>query len=250
MDGNIANGGLVIQFEHNNIISDFGKYWFMNADDEYVYYSDGTRDNYLCRMSKDDPDGSVILKRSCANVVLDGDWLYYINESDHRIYRCLRVGRSESLITREEVTEFVMYGKTDVIYAPVTGGLRSTSQVLNNDVKPVMLCALGSKLFFADGANNFYLTCIDLNPENGYRKACIGQIVPRYINCYGCFIYFTDAFNGNNIYKLNIEGGAPIRISKESANYLHVIDNYMFFWNGSVWKYIPLDGGDAKEVGL
>ena len=246
--GNIANGGLIIKFNHKKIISDFNKLWFLNTDEEFIYYSDGSNNHCLCRYNDNDPEGTVILKKPCTNVILNGDWLYYINELDHRIYRCLRNGRSESLFLREEVSEFVIFGKNEMIYATKTGDLKCLNGILAKSIHPLNLCIAEGKVFYVDCSNNYFLTYIDLNPANNYREQCVGEIIPTYINSDGQYIYFTDVLKGNAIYRLRNKSDNPVKICGESAGYLHVIDDELFFWNGSVWKHISLEGGNAKEV--
>ena len=239
MHGNIANGGLIVKFGNKNIVSDFNKLWFMNTDDEFVYYSDGTRGRFLYRYNESDTEGSAILKKPCTNLVLSGEWLYYINESDHRVYRCLRSGRSESLILQEEVSEFVMIDNHDMIYASETGDLASFGEILAKGVHPCRLCIANGKVFYADGSNNFFLTALSLAPNNN-RVQCVGDIIPTSLNSYGQYIYFTDALKGNAIYRLHTEGEVPDEICEESAGYLHVIDEKLFYWNGLAWKHISL----------
>ena len=246
--GNIANGGLITKFWHKEVVSDFNKLWFMNTDDEFVYYSDGMNSHYLCRYNENDPEGSVILKKPCTNVTLSGDWLYYINETDHRIYRCLRSGRSESLLMREETSEFVIYAKDEMVYATDAGDLKGFAGTLAEGVRPSKLCVAGGKVFYADGSNNNFLTFMNLNPEGSFREQCVGDIIPTYINSDGQYIYFTDALKGNAIFRLHTNGGNPLKICGESSGYLHIIDDRLFFWNGSAWKQISLEGGVAKEV--
>ena len=246
--GNISNGGLVAGFRHREIVSDFNRLWFMNADDEYVYYSDGLNNHYLSRYCDNDPEGSVILKKPCTNVTLNGDWLYYINESDHRVYRCLRSGRSESLFIREAVTQFVMVGKNDIVYATEAGDIKGMQGVLAEGIHPASLCVADGNAYFADGSNNYFLTFMNLHPAASYRKEYVADILPTYLNCDGQFIYFTDALRGNAIYKMHTQGGNPIKICGESAANLHIMDEKLYFWNGSTWKTIPLEGGRAIEV--
>ena len=248
MHGNISNGGLVAKFGNKELISDFNKLWFLNADDEFVYYSDGGNGHYLCRLNENDPEGSVILKRPCANVALGGDWLYYIDESDRRVYRCLRGGRSESLILREEVSAFVLTGKNELVYAAKTGSLKTLNGTLAENAYPANLCAADGKAFYSAVSDNYFLNCVDIGRKSGCRGRRLCDIIPSFINSDGRHIYFTDAKKGNAIYRLSAGGGSPVKICGESAGYLHIIGDELFFWNGFVWKRISLEGGNAKEV--
>lgn len=248
MYGNLMNGGLVAEFRHNEIVSDFGKYWYMNADDENVYYSDGTDGHYLFRMSAEDPEGSMILKKPCANVILNGDWLYYINELDRKVYRCLCNGRSESMILNEEVTIFIPYSRSSILYVTASGDLKSQGSILAQGIYPTRLYISGGMLYYADRSNHGFLTCIDLAPDNAFREQCLGEIVPISINGNAQYIFFTDALQGASIYRMGALERKPLKICDEKAGFLHVIDERIFFWNGKTWKTIPISGGNAKEV--
>jgi len=245
---NMANGGLVLKFKHKEIISDFNRYWFLNTDDEFIYYSDGTDNHYLYRYNENDPDGTVIMKKPCTNVILYGDWLYYINESDRRVYRCLRTGRSESLFLNEAITEFVMYDKNDIIFTTEKGDLKSFEKTLASGINPSNLCFADGLIFYANGFDNNYLTCMDINNGSDEQGIKMGDIVPTYINSDGRYIYYTDALQENAIFRLGLRGGNPLKICGESAGYLHILDDELYFWNNTVWKKVSLDGGNAREV--
>ena len=248
MYGNVINGGLVVRYMHKEIISDFIRYWYMNTDGESVFFGDGLDRHYLYRTSEEDPEGSVILKKPCAYIMLFGDWLYFINEDDHRVYRCLRNGHSESLMMRDEVVEFLPFGKSNIICVTKAGDIKNLDTIMAKGIYPARLNITGGKLFFADGSNNYYLSCIDLDPAGEYQVKCLGNIVPTSINGCGQLIYFTNALSENNIYRMDVSGGPALKICGESAQNLHIIDRDIYFWNGSVWKKLSLDGGAAKEV--
>ena len=247
-NGNIANGGLAVNFRHQIVLSDFNRFWFMNTDGEFVYYSDGTNGHYLCHYNDSNPVGSVIVKKPCTNITLSGDWLYYINESDGRLYRCLKNGRSESVVIREKVSEYVIYGEDDIIYSTHARDIKCEKEIMAKGVSPSMLCIAGGKLFFANGSDGNYLSYIRLDGSDGFHTTRIGDFAATFINSNGRFVFYTDALKDNAIFRMPADGGSAVKICGESAGYLHIIEDKLYFWNGSLWKYIPLDGGVAMEA--
>jgi len=247
MYGNIGNGGLVVELRNSSVFSDFNRLWFMNSDNEFIYYSDGSS-HFLCRYNENDLGGTAVLQKQCTNITLHDDRLYYINENDRRVYCCLRDGRSDELVINDTVKEFVIVEKGYIVYVSKSGDIKNCDGVIVAGVNPVRLCATSDKLFFADGSNNFALSCIDLNPVGDSLIHRIENAVPSYINSMGQFIYFTNVLEGNMLFRLDTETETILKICGESAEYPHIIKDNLFFWNGRAWKYLSLEGGMAKEV--
>ena len=225
MNGNIANGGMLAKW-HDEIIFARPHEWFLNTDDDFIYYSNRNEENRLYRKREPKEEGKVLVKSPCSGLTLFGDGLYFVNENDKKVYRCSLEGRGVSRCSDRETTEFVVLDDGEVY--------------INSAVR--RLCACGEKVYFADANNDFVLTSIEVKSGE---KVVYSSIKPSYINVYGDDIYYTDRMRENRIYRL----GSRFSICGESAECLHVIDDWLYFLSGKKWKKLSLiNFGDAEDV--
>ena len=260
MDYNLLNGGLILNVAGNLIISDIknyttrfrtetdGMFWFMNTDGGSVYYSDQKRCNALCMMDIDRQKEEVVLDKPCYGLVLNNDWLYYINENDKKVYRCLKNGRSETKIIDAEVgcfiieEECIFYSTPQGIYTSTESG--SDREKLSDSLASSMLF-INEKLVFSDKNKHNVLTILDLNSDNVNR---VDGIAPSSMNTDGRYIYCANRLNERSIYRVEPEKGNSIRICGESAEFLHVIDNELYFCIYHEWHRMSLAGGQPEKV--
>ncbi|MDR2711598.1 MAG: DUF5050 domain-containing protein [Clostridiales bacterium] len=225
MNGNIANGGLLTKWQ-GEVIFARSHEWFLNADDDFIYYSNRNEENRIYRKREPKEEGMVLVKSPCSGLVLFDDGIYFINENDKNVYRCSTEGRGTTPHSKKETTEFAVLDDGEIYLNPAAR----------------RLCASRGRVFFADAANDFVLTAIEV--KSGEKEVYSG-IKPSYINVYGDVIFYTDRMRENKIHRLDMKN----YICGESAEYLHVIDDWLYFMTGKIWKKISLvDYGEAIEV--
>ena len=219
MNGNIANGGLVIK-SRNKVCFARTDEWFLNADGMYIYYSDRADSNCLYRRTNTSDGGRRVLSDPCSGVRLFGGHIYFINETDMKVYRCMKNGEKKTLCSDDMTSEFGVFED---------GGLFINAAARR-------LCVSGSKAVFADATNGFALTIID--SATG-AKEVVPDVKPSFINIHSGNIYYTDKMKGNKIYRLN-PSGDRLSIYGGSAECLHVIDDWLYFISDYRWKRLSL----------
>jgi len=225
MNGNIANGGLLAKWR-DEIIFARPQEWFLNTDDEFIYYSNRSDENRLYRKQNPQEEGRVLLKTPCSGLVLFGDGLYFVNENDKTVYRCSTEGRGLTRCSSKETTEFAVLDNGEIYINPAAR----------------RLCICQERAFFADANNDFVLTSIEV--KNG-EKEVFANIKPSYINTYGDDVYYADRMRENKIFRL----GSRYSICGDSAECLHVIDEWLYFLADKSWKKVSLvNFGEAEEV--
>jgi len=225
MNGNTANGGLLVKW-HDEIIFARPHEWFLNTDDKCIYYSNRSDENRLyCKQDPKD-EGKALLKTSCSGVVLFGDGLYFVNENDKTVYRCSTEGRGVTRCSSKETTEFALLDNGEVYINPAAR----------------RLCVCKEKVYFADSSNDYVFTSIEAKSGE---KEVYANIKPSYINTYGDDIYYSDRMRENKIFRL----GGRHSICGDSAECLHVIDDWLYFLVDKAWKRLSLmNFGEAEEV--
>lgn len=260
MDYNILNGGLVLKVDGRLIISDMksyrtvcdseteGMFWFMNFNGTSIFYSDQKKNNALCRMDVTAKREELILDKPCYGLLLYKDWLFYINEDDHKIYRCLTNGKSEAKVTDEETGSFIL--EEDCIFYTTPQGIKTCNKEGNNretvsDADASVLILIDKNLGFPDKKKLYAVTLLDLNTN---KTKIVEHMASASMNTDGRYLYCTNRLNGKSIYRVDPEQGTSLRICGESAEYLHVIDNELFFCINREWHRLPLAGGQYEKI--
>ncbi|WP_410771622.1 DUF5050 domain-containing protein [Fontibacillus sp. BL9] len=268
MNGNIHSGGLALKKEGNLFLTDLrnysgtflqkeetgdmtlvdGVFWFMNPSYDAVYYSDQAQGNRLCRWNMASQTSEMLLDRPVYGLIRSEDWLYYVSETDQKIYRCLLNGKNESRITDEPVEAFVVEG--NLVYYATQQGIRSCSPTGSNrelvsESAAVHLIKMGHRLAFADKKNRYLLSVFDLHTGE---TQVYEDISPSSLNTDGRYLYCANRSNENSIYRIDPETGSKIRICGESADYLHILDDSIYFCSRLEWYRMSLSGGQAAKV--
>lgn len=229
VSGNIANGGLAAKWRGTVVFAKPNE-WFLNSDDEHIYYSDRSDRNRLYRKREAGGEGTPVLKEPCSAVTLHEDGIYYINEDQMKIYHCSKEGRGRMQYSGESVTEF--------------GLLRDGGIYANPGAR--RLCVDGQTAYFADVGNNYALTVADA--ASGAIIKVFPDVRPSFVNVHDGCVYYTDRMRGNAIYRLDTYG-SKLSVFGSSSGYLHVIDSWLYFISAKKWHRLSLlDFGEAEEI--
>lgn len=260
MDYNLVNGGLIAFAGDEPIVSDFttfrttyrsvldGMCWFMNVADTRVYYSDQRRRNAICFLDLEDGREHLILDQPSYGIVWDQGWLVYLNEEDGCIYRSDANGKQRDKLFGEKSSGFLLAG--GLLYAATNRGIvcqrmdGAERELITDGITCGMVMA-GGKLAYADHANRGRLTLVD---------TVTGQIdvmhdyVPISLNTDGHYLYCSNVHRQRSIYRIDPERMSGIRICGWHADYLHVIDDELYFVSNREWHRMSLSGGQPRKV--
>ncbi|MEK4043788.1 DUF5050 domain-containing protein [Paenibacillus sp. FSL H8-0048] len=269
MNDNIAGGGLLLQSPGAFYITDLcgtlepepgtyllnrdegsaaglpGILWFMNEAGGMLFASDQSRGNVLVRVDTGTQELKVVLQEPCREIRLQAGWLYYINEKDGRLYRCLPDGRKPERLTDSVVQCYTILGEqlyyacAQGIYSCPLEGNRST-RLTEGGAAYLQTC--GARLLYADLTNGHALTLLD--PLSGEREA-YPDLIPLSMISEGGYIYCCNAGNDGSIYRLDLKSGESLRIYGERADRIHRVDGQLFFVHQESWYTMPLSGGQA-----
>lgn len=266
MNYNIINGGLIQEHHGRLLVTDWqdysgtylveeerrvplnGMFWFMNASNGSLYGSDQFRDHHLIRLDLDSQRAELLAEYPVYGLTLGGEWLYYINESDRRLYRCHLDGRHESRLTDEDTSSFLL--DEERIYYTTGQGIRSCGLTGNgreviSEHAAVHMILLDGQLIFGDKKNQYALTMLDLLTG---RTEIHTDIAPNSLNSDGRYLYCANRSNGSTIYRIDPASGTKIRICGDSADVLHIVDGDLYFCNNREWYRMSLFGGQAVKV--
>ena len=229
MNGNIANGGLTVKWRGCVVFAEPNE-WFLNADEDFIYYSDRSDRNRLYRKCGASGERKLVMKEPCSYVTLYEDGIYYINEDHMKIYRCSKEGKGRTLCSGERTCEF---GILDY------GGI-----YINPRAK--RLCVAGHTAYYADAGNNYALTITDTRDAS--ESKYFPDVKPSHINVHDGNVYYTDRMRENALYRLD-PYGARLSIFGAAAGSLHVVGNWLYFISGRKWLRLSLlDFGEAEIV--
>lgn len=262
MDYNLVNGGLIAKAGSEWLISDLktcrtrqrgeidGMLWFMNVDEGFVYASDQRRKHALVRVGLDHGDINVLLDQPCYGVMLEKEreQLYFLNENDGKLYRCSTDGKELERLTSDSIRGFVMeeeylYLATDhgIYVGNRDGGHRER---ISECVTTSMAFAEGT-LALADRTKQHRLTLIDARSG---RSEGLDEFAPSSLATDGRYLYCANRVSRRSVYRIDPIRLSSIRISGDGADYLHVIDNDLYFCSNREWQRLSLAGGQPVSV--
>ncbi|WP_051569331.1 DUF5050 domain-containing protein [Alkaliphilus transvaalensis] len=274
MINNIINGGLALKIQSSHYFTNIGDCsgtylvdegnipkkvadglaWFMNFHGEYIYYSEERDNNYLYRLNVITNQEEVVLKKSCSNLILFNNYIYFIDEIDRRLYKCRSNGSELMKEVNEEVVCFTI--NNDSLFYATSNAIKQVYLINGNketvvtDVEAIRLLVKEEQIILVDKNNNYYLTLYDLPSKN---KHTFDGMMTTDFNVDERYIYCSNSNDGKTIYRISIEDGSSIRICGDKASNLHVIEDEIFFINedkNNSWYKISVSGGHAKMVML
>ncbi|TYQ16045.1 UNVERIFIED_CONTAM: uncharacterized protein DUF5050 [Acetivibrio alkalicellulosi] len=268
MNCNLENGGLVLKVDDKIYISDIknfsgtyvidntdeihliseGVFWFMNFFDSHIFCSEQKKDNSLMKFDVNYSSEEIILNVPCYGLYGSDKYYYYINEVDRKLYRCFINDRKEELIVDDQVICFCVSNR--VLYYSTSKGIQSYNLDSEDkehisDSHGINMMILSKSMLFTDVSNDYLLTTIDL--ETG-RIDAIEDIYPGSINTDGKYLYCTNRKNSSSIYRIDIDRKNSIRICGDSGEYLHIIDDEIYFCNKLEWYKMSKLGGQPNKV--
>lgn len=242
------SGTYIINEESGDSVMTDGVLWFMNENGQSLYYSDQARGNRLFKYDLVSSASIQLVDRPVYGLTLSGDWLYYVNETDRKIYRCLKDGSKESCVTDDPAESFLIDSER-IYYTTQQGirvcGLTGSNRELVSEVTAAHMIKMGSRLVFTDKRNHYSLSVLDL--ETG-ETSVHDDITPTSLNSDGRYLYCANRSNDSTIYRLDLESGSKIRICGERADYIHILGNEIYFCSRLEWYRMSLSGGQASKV--
>ncbi len=227
-------------------------FWFMNTDGKYIYYSDQRNRHGLYRLNLLSKREELLLDRPCYGLVLKDDWLFFIDEMDQKLYRCTKDGLNLSKIIDEKIIAFTAMNNS-MWYTTAGGNLKrcNLSNMKSNSVlstTAVGLIVVNQWVIFADKHQNYSLNIYNTLTQT---TSTFDEIQASGINTDGRFIYCSNGKDDRSIYRIGIEDNSVIRICGEKTDFLHVIEDQLYFCNlghEKAWYKMSLHGGQATIV--
>jgi len=268
---NVSNGGLIAQLGDCLYVCDLSGYggtlamsqdgataweagavmWFAASDGRGLYCSNQKDYDCLTYLNGKDRTETRLLKRACANLVMLGGKVLYIDEEDGFIYIYDPVRSKSSLVIKERASSFILV--SDTVYFASESGLKRFSPGDRRAEKlancyPVSLNFAGGQLIFADARQDYALCRYDF----GLCKLVVADgIRTQSVIATDEYIFACDLADGNSIVRASLATGAHIRFCGECADKLHVIGEHLFFLNrndGNAWYRVSVSGGRPTPV--
>lgn len=224
--------------------------WFANSYGKYIYYSNQKYSNKMFRLDTETNKSEQFLDiPSFQPIIIDND-IFLINEEDKKLYSYNLTNNS----------------RTKILDCPINSFLLHNNRIIYNNDNEIASCSLGGKdrevllgtaalrliirdnaIIFADKNNKYILT--ELNLLNGQKYAYEDISTIGYTSD-GRYIYVTNISNGSSIYRIDNESKSCFRIYGESADYLHIVKQELYFLSNDNWNRMDLAGGQALKIDI
>ncbi len=245
---------------------------FIVTDDKYYYISP---EGGIVSIDHDGSNSTKIVQDKAYQIVMMGDYIYYINNSDDScLYKVKTDGTSKTKLGSTKVAEidkannFIYYISNYKVNKVGQEG-EGQSQLNYDDVVSWILVE-GNDLFykvfnFDHGAR---LKKSDLNGSNsveivsdepsGYVVSNNNTNVDFWYahneHILDGWIYFVNKSDSNSIYRVKIDGSEKFKISSdfvEDKNDIEIVGNYIYYRNsndGNKYYRINLDGNNRQAL--
>ena len=256
---NIQNGGLVNKVQGNiihnklsqlsNIVGIDTIPWFINYDSNtnYIYYSNVSKDNYLCRIDLESKE-EIILEREPVYLLVNiSDELYYINEKDRNLYSYDIGTKKINKLIDEPINTFYIDGET-ILYSNAKGITRlnnknGSREVFSKQVA-IAICKQDDLICFIDQKDY----SINYLYEGEFKR--IEDSKTMNLNIYKDCIFYSNANDKSHIYRYSVDSEFNIKFIPERAQYIHIIEETMYYFNQDTkeWKYVSIFGGKPQVL--
>lgn len=266
-----SSGGLINVFNNELFVCDLEKYtgtyilseagnvmdqinglmWFANQIENNIYYSNQKDNDFLYCLNTENWAEKCVLERPCGNIVAFGADIFFLDEIKSLVYRYEPQTDKMVLFIKEKVSSFILHN--GAMYYASERNLKKCclfgGKIENlADCVPVRMTISRNQLIFADKANHFVLSCLDLVSGNLNK---IEKIKTQSIVADEEYIYAANLLDNRSIVRVGILTGETIRFCGEKADKLHILQQYIYFQNQNdknTWYKMPLAGGRSVRV--
>ena len=250
-----------------NILANDSVY-YINADDNYLYYSrNGNKDysqmgflnvniNSLCRMSLRNKKVIILDDANCSNASLAGNrviYYHYDSEDATSLYSVMIDGTEREQISKVALDPACMVGEK-LYYSGVerdhnlhTMNLEKKDSAFVNSLNLWMPNIQGNTLYF-----------MNLDEKNRIYRSDIGGNNPVGVTSYGSSDYnitgnylYYQSIKGNpdGLYMVDLASGAETLIAEGQYNHINITSRYVYFadfFSGTTF-HVPI-GSTAVEI--
>ncbi len=227
--GNISTGGYAV------------------GDGSFVYFSNANDGYCIWKMNISSGSIEKLNTTQSWNICYSDGWIYYSNyDDDYSIYK-MRTDGSENTKLNDTKSLYLNVGGGWIYYTDSRNGgyicrmdINGKNHSVLNNVKSVYLCLLGDWIYFANSSDNSYLYKIK---TDGTELTLLCKKDARCLNLSNDSIYFLSLEDDSvfsNIYKIDIDGGDPVKFSEDYAEQCVLYDGYIYF--------VAADGGHIERI--
>jgi hypothetical protein len=261
---NIKNGGLVARNEdwiyYSNTSEDWNLYKvkddgtqktkltdyaviFVNVVDDYIYYSDYVFAETSCilKIKTDGTNQSIITEEPAYGVIVINDWIYYANSYDNLVYKIRTDGSEKVKLLNTRVNGFIVHDG-HIYYKDFKDGMIYKKEI-GKETHTALIKKEVKTFVLAD--NWIYYTSLD-NGDNLYKVTINGESDTRLAdvkfgysyNIKDDWIYYSNESDYGRLYKINTDGKGNIKLSDDDVSDINIIDEWVYYLNLSEGKKI------------
>jgi hypothetical protein len=244
--------GTYILSEDGDIIDCIeGLMWFAAPHGAQIFYSNQKDNDYLYCLDTESLTESCLLQKSCGNITVFDDTLFFLDETDGLIYKFnIQNGKVHPLM-KERVFAFIL--RAGIFYCAFAKGLlefnfQSEKANVLTDHIPICLSYTSGRLIFADRSQDFALSGL-IQGQNEPKK--INLIKTQSIVADEHHIYAANLLDNRSVARVDIASGESIRFCGEKADKLHIVGEYLYFQNQNdknAWYRMSLSGGRSIRL--
>lgn len=252
---NSADGGGI--YKTNDVISekiceDNAK--FINVVGDYIYYVNYSDGQKIYKIRKDGTGRRIVCTEQASYLTVSGEYIYYSYHSGRGVGNIRKVDRNankspgtditndeaEYLIVSGDIIYYVNKNEGNSIYSVHTDGTYR-SKISSDRAKFITLSESKGKIYYITDAGQLKVmdksgvntSTISVSNGNTGKNAVITAM---NITDNGNYIYYTDASDGNKIYRAPLVDYFRIsgdKYSEDYANFINIVDDKIYYTKGN-----------------
>jgi hypothetical protein len=223
---------------------------YLNVAEGWIYYSNFSDGHKLYKMKTDGTSRTKLTDCQVSDVNVINNHVYYVNwdNTDEKqinvLYRMDTGGQNNTVIDDGPCSSVITDGEFLYVTRPTGGGDFSIFRMNLDGSDPVQLNS-GHYSHFPNicGEYIFYWSVgenrLRRMQKDGSENVVVGNMPVDYVNAWGNHVYFSNAADRYNIYRIDTGGTTPEKLTdipKDepdlpgfSPNNIYVIDGYVYY---------------------
>jgi hypothetical protein len=224
---------------------------FINVMDDWVYFCDFVFEepSYLIKIKTDGTEQTIISKDAAYGVIIRDDRIYYTN--DGFIYQIDLDGKNKRNMLDTRVNGFTLVDNY-IFFRKSTDSM--IYKVKIGDTKSdLVVNKVVEQFVVVDGW--IYYTLYPEDGDNLYKITINGENdtklsddIVSYPNVMGNWVYYTNYSDQANVYKIDLEGRNKTKLTDERGIEINVIDDWVYYARGASLYKVRKNGTEKQTV--
>lgn len=208
----------------------------MTVAGNYIY---GSYKQDLYRMNLNGSNLKLLSTVSPKNIIVQGNWVYFTEETNYTLYRVQIDGNNEAKIVNDGATDFVVEGdslyyinrqESSRIYKVKIDGTNK-EKISNNAA--TYLNISDDWLYYRNGTSTTNRNSVFKMKTDGTEETPLNNVNSTQINVADGWVYYSNQSDNSSIYKMKTDGSENAKLNNDRSSEIHIVGNWVYYKNNN-----------------